>query len=132
MPCKGSGDTNEHEFVAQVVRERTDYLDCCGPLVRSGFTALQLYRIEEAFQSTAAHDLLWDGFDPDPIDAMYFTLCALHWLELACLVSLRGHQYDDSEWRVTGADLVYKICATQTWDPKEIANAFTWQQVRLT
>lgn len=132
MACLGSGSASEYEFVSAVVHERRNIHTCCGPLIKQGFLAPRLARIEDSFMSPMAHDLLWDGFDPEPIDAMYFTLCALHWMELACLVALRGHQYDDSAWRAEGSILLLRICATVGWDAKEIANAFTWQQVRLT
>ncbi len=132
MTCQGSGSSDEYAFVAEIVNKRRDVHTCCGPLVRQGFSASRLAGIEECFDSAIAHDLLWAGFDPEPVDAMYFTLCALHWMEIACLVSLRGHQYDDAELRMTGTVLLMGICATLSWDPKEIANAFTWQQVRLT
>ncbi len=132
MACRGTVCPTEHDFVAQVVHERESIHTCCGPLIKQGFIAQRLARLEDSFQSGMAHDLLWAGFDTEPTDAMYFTLCALHWMELACLVSLRGHQFDDPALRSEGTILLSNVCATVGWDAKEIANAFTWQQVRLT
>lgn len=132
MACRGSECKTEHDFVALIVRDDRAPHDCCGPLVRLGFSAMQLCVIEESFQSAAADDLLWAGFDPEPIEAMYFVLCALHWMELACLVSMRGHQHAKPGWHTNGSELLSRVCGTQSWDPKEIANAFTWQRVRLT
>lgn len=132
MGCQESGSATEYEFVSDIVRRDRSPHTCCGPSVRLGFAAVRLACIEESFLSPQAHDLLWEGFEPDPIDAMYFTLCALHWMELACLVSMRGHMYDNAVWRSEGSILLTDICAQHGWDAKEIANAFTWQRVRLT
>ncbi len=133
MTCQGSDKIqNEHEFVATVTRTGRALFTCCGPLIIQGLSAVQLALIEGSFHSQTAHDLLWAGFEPHLPDAMFFRLCALHWMELACLVSLRGHQFGDPALRSEGARLLSQVCATEGWDVKEIANAFQWQQVRLT
>lgn len=132
MGCHESGYSNEHEFVAQVTRSRADIWSCCGPRVTLAFSPVRLAEIEDALKSPSAHDLLWGGYDPAPIDAMYFTLCALHWMEIACLLSLRGYQFQCEPWRSEGSSLLEDLCREISWDAKEIANAFTWQRLRLT
>jgi hypothetical protein len=131
MGCSATEASTEYDFVTAIVRLRTDGLCCVGPYVRLGFSASTLEQIESAFMSPVAHDLLWAGYEPEPIDAMYFTLCALHWMELACLVNHRGHMFDDIDWQNQGATLLERICQTQGWDPKEIANGLAWRTTTL-
>lgn len=134
MTCQPTDVANEFEFVAALIDRSGAASTCCGPLVRLKFSEPELNQIDRALLSTLAEDLLWGGFDrcKPLIDGMTFMLCALHWLELACLVTLRGRRNADKRTRLAGERLIGDLCRAQGWDPREIANAFAWSQVRLT
>lgn len=123
---------SELDFVRALRDRSREFGACRGPLLRLSFGAYRLATLEDTFDSAAAHDLLWAGFHPEHLDAMDFTLCAVHWMDLSCLIWYRSHQAGRSDWHANADQLLRDTCNAAGWDPKEIENMFAWQQARLT
>ena len=122
----------EFEFVRALHDQAREPGTCFGPVLQLSFSALRLSVLEEAFDSDQAHDLLWEGFHPEVVDAMAFSLCASHWLDLSCHVWLRARVLGRFDWHSAADRLLHDTCEAAGWDTKEIANMFVWQQARLT
>lgn len=133
MACTADNPaTNEFEFVRDVHTRTREFGECRGPLLRLSFSAWRLAVLEDAFESETAHELLWAGFHPEHADAMDFTVCAVHWMDLSCLVWLRARRFGRADWHAEADQLLRDACSAAGWDPKEIVNMFAWQRARLT
>ncbi len=114
---------SEYEFVRALnARDPADLHACAGPLVLHSFTVRDLIVVQTAFQSSRAHELLWRNFAPRFPVAMRFKLCLCHWLDLAGLVSLHGHQLAEPEWVQAASRLALLTITASGYDPKEVGN----------
>lgn len=132
MGCLAVPGQTELEFI-QSLRDRSEHNNhCAGPLVRLSFSPYRLSTIEEAFGSEVAHDLLWSGYLPHILDTAAFELCAVHWMDLACLVLARSALADATHWRFGGELILNQLFHKTGWDPREISNLLAWQRTYLT
>lgn len=132
MVCVGTQACTELEFVhALLTRTRDDPTStgqCRGPLITIRLLPFRPFSLDRILGSKAAVALLWSGYEM----GSEFTLCAAHWLDLACLCWMRAQKEGRREWGQEAQDLLDDLCAAASWDPKEIVNMFMWQRARLT
>lgn len=134
MSCTPTSDTGELEFVLSLHSRTKEGAECRGPLVTLPLLE-RVFLFDRIFDSPAATALMWGGFHDGPPDMGYrfdFTLCAAHWLDLACLIWMRARQQDSADFHLEADELLRDICTASGWDVKEIVNMFQWQRARLT
>lgn len=132
MPCTPTETKGELEFVqALLTRSRVEG-QCRGPLLRLAMWSWRVLTLEQIFDSPAASDVLWQGVHDDGIMGIHFSLCAAHWLDLACLCWMRAHTQDRADFNAEAEQLLRDVCDTAGWDAKEIVNMFAWRHARLT
>lgn len=132
MSCTATPDHDELNFVLALHTRTKDGSECRGPLLMLGLPPDKVLDFHKIFSSPSASELLWEGFSPEGVQLMRFTLCGAHWLDLACLIWMRAQQADDFEIHVEADQLLRQVCRTASWDAKEIVNMFQWQRARLT
>lgn len=131
MGCTGSGAMTEFEFVRSLNWREAD--ECTGPLVSLAFSAPVLGVLEETLLSEHEYELVWDGAAITQTgDRLAFELCATHWLDVSYRAGLTGRRLRRSDISGLASALLENTCRAADWDPKEIANLFTWRRVSLT
>lgn len=130
MACLPTPTHGELEFVHELVTR--DLGQCRGPLLRITFRPYRVSLLELIMNSTAASDVLWDGFQGESYHGLHFERCAAHWMDLAALCGLRAAQYRRVDWSTTADRFMENVCTTAGWDTKEIVNLIAWQGEKLT
>lgn len=141
MACTPTHDRTELDFVLSLATRTKEIGECRGPLLALALWNWRAVSLEHIFDSAAASDVLWSGMQedlPPPVPApkalgtIQFSLCAAHWIDLACLCWMRSRQYRRSDWKSEADQLLHDTCVAAGWDEKEIVNMFAWQRARLT
>lgn len=129
--CTATDVHGELEFV-QALHDRMETGACRGPMLMLRMPADRVCSIERILCSEIASNVFWSGFLTDGPGGVEFELCAAHWFDLSCLLWARGWERRRSDWLRRAEELLQDLCREAGWDPKEIANLFTWRRVRLT
>lgn len=132
MSCTPTSTPTELDFVqALYSRLSTDY-SCAGPLVHMSLWPWRVFTLERIFDNAEASDLLWSGFLSDGYVGVHFSLCAAHWMDLACLTWIRATQSGRPDSASEAQALAQDLCFSAGWDVKEIVNMLAWRRARLT
>ena len=132
MSCTAGASCTELQFVTALGARDSLSWNCIGPAVTLTLTGHEVRVIGSAVHSPVAFRMLIDNQDPGIDGDPQFTLCAVHWLDLAGLAGVHGRLYQRSRWLAVAAALVRRVCRHAGWDPKEISNLLGWQQIQLT
>lgn len=129
MSCTATPDSDELEFVRALHTRSKAEGQCRGPLLRLALLADRVFDLQHIFNSRSASELLWSGYQSDGCLGVHFILCGAHWLDLTCLVWMRGRQQDSVEYHLEADQLLRETCQAAGWDAKEIVNMFQWQRL---
>jgi hypothetical protein len=146
MVCTPTHDLTELDFVLSLTTRTKEIGECRGPLLELALWNWRALTLEHIFDSPAASDILWAGMQEQDISVtkgfrpakkfgsgiIHFSLCAAHWVDLACLCWMRSRQHRDPEFKAEADQLLRDTCEAAGWDEKEIGNMFAWQRARLT
>lgn len=146
MACTPTHDRTELDFVLSLATRTKEIGECRGPLLTLALWNWRAVSLEHIFDSAAASDVLWSGMQEQGLSStkgfgpakgfgsgiIHFSLCAAHWVDLACLCWMRSRQYQRSDWKTEADQLLHDTCVAAGWDEKEIVNMFAWQRARLT
>lgn len=136
MACTPTHDLTELDFVLSLTTRTKEIGECRGPVLDLGLWNWRALTLEHIFDSPAASDILWAGMHEDRLRKrlgfIHFSLCAAHWVDLACLCWMRSRQYRDADFKAEADQLLRDTCEAAGWDEKEIGNMFAWQRARLT
>jgi hypothetical protein len=141
MACTPTHDLSELDFVLSLATRTKEIGECRGPVLTLSLWNYRALSLEHIFDSAAASDVLWSGMQEDHLPVaeglqapgtIHFSLCAAHWVDLACLCWMRSRQYRRGDWKLEADQLLHDTCVAAGWDEKEIVNMFAWQRARLT
>lgn len=129
MGCTDSGRVTELEFVNRLANHPP--AECIGPVIEQELFGYYLGLMEEAIESTAEHDRLWDNFSEGD-DGPVFDMCLFHWMNLAYQLRRLGVIHRRQSWVTFSLGLLARVSADAGIDPKEISNLLIWRRVLLT
>lgn len=132
VSCVENGRIGEAEFVEIYCDRQRPSARCAGARHTKSFVPWRLADIEDAIGTGLMHGVLWSNFEPWHTGRLTFTLCALHWMDLATAVTIGAYLFGQTLWIDEAVRLIRDTCHGVGWDLKEISNMFVWQRVPLT
>ena len=125
--CRDAGHSSEMDFVASLKGRNHD---CRGPLLSLTLPHQHVTGIGDSL--AGRDDKLWSSIDTTSGDAVTFTLCAAHWLDLSYLTGVSGTLNCRRDWFLIASELLHQILNGAGWDPKEMSNLLAWRRGQLT
>jgi hypothetical protein len=113
---------SEFEFFRQLT-ENPDIMDCCGPIVRIGFTEDSIHVISLALAALDLSIDYLDMFDFQMLDSTKsYAMCSKHWIEHAKKFGSIAVHVNDGLLAQLAYYIFRVVCLSNNWDYKEVLN----------